>query len=318
MKGMPSTDSWPPVSVIICVYTERRWADILRAVQSVRAQDYGGLVEMMVVVDHNEALLARCQEEWDDVRVVASVGEKGLAGGRNTGTSVARGDVLVFLDDDAWAEARWLETLVRPYLDDNVIATGGWIVPIWPDARPKWFPPEFDWVVGCSYRGLPETTAEVRNVIGASMSFRASAFEKAGRFSESLGRVGTLPLGCEETEICIRARSIIRGAKVMHVPDAVVHHRVSGDRVCLRYFFHRCWSEGVSKAGVARLAGADAALATERTYTTRTLPAGVLQGIRSLLRRDPSGGARAVLIICGFLVTAAGYARERCRRPRDP
>ena len=76
--------------------------------------------------------------------------------------------------------------------------------PRWPERRPRWLPPEFDWVVGCSYRGLPETVSVVRNPIGASMSLRTSLALEAGGFDDAVGRVGTSPRGCEETELAIR------------------------------------------------------------------------------------------------------------------
>src|SRR5439155_542168 len=76
---------------------------------------------------------------------------------RTTGIDRAdRGDVIAFLDDDAVAEPDWLETMLRAYGDGSVMAVGGRIEPLWAAGRPGWFPPEFDWVVGCTYVGLPE------------------------------------------------------------------------------------------------------------------------------------------------------------------
>jgi glycosyltransferase involved in cell wall biosynthesis len=304
----------PSVAVVICVYTERRWDDIVGAVESVDIQAYPGRVQTVVIVDHNDALLERCRQTFNGAMVAPSEGTKGLAGARNTGAAATDADIVVFLDDDAAAEPGWLAALVEPYGDPDVIGTGGTILARWPGVRPAWFPEEFDWVVGCSYRGLPETRAEVRNMIGASMSLRAAVFDKAGPFTESLGRVDTLPLGCEETEMCIRARAVIPGAKVIHVPESKVRHRVSADRVSPRYFFRRCWSEGISKGWVAKLAGAEAALATERTYSTRTLPTGVVMGVVATARGDRFGVVRSFFIISGFVVTVAGYISVARRR----
>lgn len=318
---LPATDrsdgaKWPFVSVVICVYTEKRWDDITAAARSVLEQTYCGPVEVLIVVDHNESLFARLQMALPEARVIESTGARGLAGGRNTGIAAAAGEVIAFLDDDAYAEPGWLAELVMPYDEEDVIATGGRILPHWPASRPRWLPPEFDWVVGCSYRGLPEKVSDVRNLIGANMSFRASALAQAGPFSEGLGRIGTLPLGCEETEICIRARREIPGSKVLHVPDAVVHHRVAADRLTPRYFFHRCWSEGLSKAAVAGLVGSDAALASERRYMAWALPSGAMSGVRDAVGGDIGGLMRCAFIISGLFVTVAGYLRGRRRFTR--
>ena len=93
---------------------------------------------------------------------------------------------------------------MQPYDDPQVVATGGGIYPVWPADSPRWMPPEFYWVVGCSYRGLPDTTSVVRNPIGANMSMRTAEALAIGGFDCVIGRVGTKPRGCEETELAIR------------------------------------------------------------------------------------------------------------------
>ena len=101
MTGEPVT-RLPGASVVICAYTHERWADTVVAVESVRAQDVAA--EVIVVVDHNPALLARARRALPrHVRVLRNAGRRGLSGGRNTAVSVASGEVVVFLDDDAAA-----------------------------------------------------------------------------------------------------------------------------------------------------------------------------------------------------------------------
>ena len=129
---------------------------------------------------------------------------------------------------------------------------------------------EFDWVVGCSYRGLPTGCAPVRNLIGANMSFRRSVLAEVGGFRSELGRIGTRPLGCEETELCLRIGRRFPDRVILHEPRARVLHQVPADRASWRYFTARCYSEGLSKATVARLAGARG-LSSERSYTLRVL-----------------------------------------------
>ncbi len=306
----------PPhtVTVVICAYTERRWDSLVDAITSIRAQRRRP-DQLVVVIDHNDELLLRAQSAFQsDVKVVANAEVTGLSGARNTGLRLATGDVVAFLDDDAEADPGWLEELLAHYLPD-VVGAGGAALPVWPgSARPRWFPEEFDWVVGCSYRGLPDTVAPQRNLIGAAMSFRRSAFDEVGEFDPDMGRLGTIPLGCEETEFSLRVRTAFTGAELVYVPRAKVHHHVGTERTKVRYFLRRCFAEGVSKAAVTRRAGSEQALASERTYVRSTLPRGVLSGLRAVLRGDLGGFARSVMIVVGLLATTAGYLSPRAWR----
>jgi hypothetical protein len=135
-----------------------------------------------------------------------------------------------------------------------------------------------------------------------------------------MGRLGKDAAGCEETEFAIRARRAHPGARIVLEPSATCRHAVSPDRVTRRYFRRRCRAEGRSKALVSRLAGPESALETERVYVRRTLPAGVLAGLRDALLGDSSGLARAEAIVEGVALTAVSYAlarlREAARRAR--
>lgn len=307
--GSPRT-----VTVVICTYTERRWNSLLDAVGSLRTQrrlpD-----QCLVVIDNNEQLLRKAQLSFpNDIDVHASMERPGLSGARNTGVNLATSDVVAFLDDDAEADPGWLEELLAQY-SPHVAGAGGVALPVWPASdRPRWFPPEFDWVVGCSYRGLPTTVAPQRNLLGAAMSFRRSVFDEVGYFDTAMGRLGSVPLGCEETEFSLRVRRILVGTELMHVPLATVRHHVGAERAKVGYFLRRCYAEGISKAAVAQRAGSEQALSSERRYILSTLPRGVLGGLRACLRGDAGGFARSAMIFVGLLATTAGYLVSRARR----
>ncbi|MGW5660500.1 glycosyltransferase family 2 protein [Streptomyces sp. NPDC003758] len=314
----------PDTSVVICVYTEDRWEDILAAVASVRAQSRPAR-ETLLVVDHNETLLERLTREYKQaqedgsVRVLANAGPRGLSAGRNTGIAASQGEVIAFLDDDAVAERDWLKHFAEGYEDPRVMAVGGRTMPIWASGRrPAWFPEEFDWVVGCTYRGLPPGRVRVRNVLGGNASFRRSAFDAAGGFATGIGRDGDKrPLGCEETELCIRLTRARPDAILLIDDRAVIHHRVPQPREHFAYFRTRTYAEGLSKALVARSVGAEKGLESERRYTTRVLPAGVGRGLRDALLARPGGAGRAGAIVAGVLTAAGGYLVGSVRARRS-
>ncbi|HET8979098.1 MAG TPA: glycosyltransferase, partial [Solirubrobacteraceae bacterium] len=246
-------------------------------------------------------------------QVVASDGLPGLSGARNTGLRRVEADVVAFLDDDASADAGWLEAMARQFADPRVVGVGGWVAPRWESAASGWLAPELYWIVGCSYRGLPDGVAEIRNPIGANMAFRRAPLLELGGFREGVGRIRDRPLGDEETDLAIRARARWPQARILHVPQARVHHAVPAGRTSWRYLVSRSWAEGRSKAQLSQAVGASSALASERTYVTRALPAGVWSGMRDALRGDPEGIARAVSIVIALAVTVAGYAFGRVR-----
>lgn len=305
----------PTISVVICAYTERRWDDLIAALDSLRRQTHPP-DEIIVVIDHNPTLYQRVGAAQTDITLLQNQHTQGLSGARNTGLAHATGEVIAFMDEDAWAEPDWVETLLNAYQDPDVIGVGGQIQPEWQSGKPAWFPAEFDWVVGCTYLGMPTTPQPVRNLIGCNMSFRRAVFAEVGTFRLDVGRVGTLPLGCEETELCIRVRQQKPGHRLMYDPRAVVKHRVPATRANWGYFRSRCYSEGLSKAQISQTIGANDALSTERSYTLKVLPMGMLRGLGDALRGDLSGLGRASAIVLGFSLTALGYLVGRIRTPR--
>jgi glycosyltransferase involved in cell wall biosynthesis len=303
------------VSVVICAYTFEREAELVVAIESVLSQE-DPVGELIVVIDHNDELLAWGRRHYPALEVVPNTGTQGLSGARNTGVACSSGAVVAFLDDDAQATPNWVRELTAAYSVGRVLGAGGWIEPAWVSGRPQWWPPEFDWVVGCSYVGLPTDRAYVRNMIGANMSFRRDVLKAAGGFHGYLGRVGAGATGGEETELCIRARALFPKAEIVFEPRAHVRHRVGPGRCTWRYFMKRCWGEGKSKARVGSLASHGAALATERDYVVKTLARGFLAALLHGHRR------RALTIVAGLGVTTAGYAHatvtEHLRARKSP
>ncbi|MBD8869387.1 glycosyltransferase family 2 protein [Nocardioides donggukensis] len=296
------------VSVVVCAYTRQRWESLCAVVEAVRRQDRP-VLEVLLVIDHAPELLAECRSAFPGVRVLPSSGPRGLSGARNTGVAAARGDVVAFVDDDAVPEADWLTLLLAPYADPRVLAVGGAAHPVWPVRRPAHLVPELDWVVGCSYRGQPVRRARVRNVIGANMSFRRGALDVVGGFDESIGRLGLLPLGCEETELCIRLTQRNPGARIVLEPRSRVRHRVTVDRTRPAYLWRRAYAEGLSKARVTRLVGAGDATSTERRYLSHSLPAAVLRELGRAVTGHPSALAGVAGVVAALLAAGLGYLR---------
>ena len=225
------------------------------------------------------------------------------------GSQWREAEIIAFLDDDATAAPDWLQQLSTGYANPNVVGVGGAILPHWVSSRPTWFPEEFNWVVGCDYRGLPQITAPVRNLVGANMSMRREVFETVGKFR--LGKVDTASRP-EETELCIRTLQKFPTGIWLYEPRARVFHTVPVTRTSRRYFLTRCYHEGLGKAAMVNLVGAGDGLSAERSYMLKTLPSGVFQGYSRCARSSRPDRSGKIGSHCRRL---DGYGRELCVWP---
>jgi O-antigen/teichoic acid export membrane protein len=301
LNAAPMPTPMPSASVIVCAYTLDRWDDMLAAIDSVRHQTVRP-DEIVLVIDYCPQLLSRARQEIAGVRIVPNRCHQGLSGARNTGIETASHDVLAFLDDDAIADPDWLEQLLTSYGDASVLGVGGLVTPRWDNGRPAWFPEEFDWVVGCSYRGMQ---VPVRNFIGANMSFRRDVAVQLDGFRTDLGRVGTRPVGGEDTEFCIRATTESDGGSLVYQEAGRVRHRVPRKRGTRRYFLARCFAEGLSKSVIRRMAGGRDGLSSERRYLGAVISAAL---VRPLRRGPDRPSVKTVpMVIAGVLYTVSGF-----------
>ena len=301
-------------SVVVCAYTFERLELTSACVRAVLAQPEQP--EVIVVTDHNDDLGEALRMRFPDVTVIPNSHRRGLGGARNTGVEAASADLVAFVDDDAEPSTAWLAGLDDGLRDPQVVAAGGDAEPVWEGIRPAWFPDEYLWVVGCSYLGMAKD-GSVRNPLGCNMAFRRHVLVAIGGFDEMLGRIGNVPFGLEETELCVRLTSADPSARIVMVPGASVRHHVPPARQRPAYFLQRCFFEGVGKAQLRHLA-TSAALSSERSYAVRVLPAGVLREIVGSIRLDRPVArlSRAAAIVGGLGAAATGYAWGRLRSTR--
>jgi glycosyltransferase involved in cell wall biosynthesis len=303
--------------VVVSTYDEKRWEDLLACLHSLERQSRPPL-ETIVVVDHNPELLTRAKQEFPAATVIANERSRGLAGARNSGIAASSGEIVAFIDDDARAEPSWLEELEGCISEPSTVGAGGALLPLWQGPEPAWFPREFYWVFGCSYTGLPERLAPVRNPIGANMAVRKSALAQVSGFREgesedapreirSRGVVragGNVP---DDTDLAIRVKQRIPDAVWLYQPGARVLHSVTPERTTLGYFLRRCYEEGAGKANLSRYVGSSDGLSSERHHLAIVLPRGVARGLGDLARGDRSGPLRAAAIVTGILSSAVGF-----------
>jgi glucosyl-dolichyl phosphate glucuronosyltransferase len=310
----------PTVSVIIPAYTMERWALLQESVASVCNQT-SPPAEVIVPIDNNEELLKIGQSKWPGtasgtevpVRVIASEfshaerdlsvyvsvqGAKrrfGAGQARNTAAEHAIGEILAFIDDDAAAEATWIEELVKPYSDPAVLAVGGAPHPRYERERPLWFPSQFDWVFGCAYEGLPTTTSPFLRLIGANMSVRAEALKRVGGFHS---------IDFDDMDMCHRVAALGGPASVVFTPSAIVRHYVPTQRTSWAHFWRKCFYVNREKVQAHREMGAASSFGPDVAFVVRTMTVGIISELRSVFRGDRHALLRIGAILVG--VTSAG------------
>lgn len=293
------------VSVVVACHSEERLPLLEGCVRSALGQEVLTPSEVVVAVDNNEALYRRLLSAYalqPRVKVVLNTARRGASATRNCGVAAAEGVLVAFLDDDVVADPAWLRRLIAPLADPAVAGTGGSAVPRWQTSQPRWFPEEFMWVVGASFKGMPTETAEVRNVWSENMAIRRKQFLSCGGFREGFGKLRDASAP-EDTEMCIRfARRT--GDHWVYVPDARVEHFVPSARATFRFFLRRSASEGSGKVQMRRLT--HERLTSERSYAVRTLPAAVRRYASSALRGDGVAFLCLFAVIAGSLAAALG------------
>ena len=258
------------ISVIICTHSLDNKQNLMDAVDSILNQTLKEL-EIIVVVDGSEELykwIAKAYDAQERVKAVSIKENRGICSARNTGINAAQGDLVVFSDDDAVAEKRWIENLVDTYHKHDAIAVGGKILPIWLSKQPDYFPDELGWLVGITYEGFAEErVVEVRNTFGPNMSFRKDVFEKIGLFTEEFGfsKKGLSCLQGEEAEFALRMKQGL-GQGVIYNPRAVVYHKIPAWKTERRTLLRRAFYQGYSKALLKRFSPSHNTLTTEEYY----------------------------------------------------
>ena len=237
--------SWPRISVIVCTYNgARTLAECLYGLHKLNYPNF----EVIVVNDGSTDNSAAIATEFG-VRVI-STDNRGLSSARNTGCEAATGEIVAYIDDDAYPDPDWLTYLAASFSrarSPMPAAVGG------PNIPPPTDGPSAQCVArapgGPSHVLLSDVVAE--HIPGCNMAFRKSCLQAIGGFDPQFRVAG------DDVDVCWRLQK--QGWTIGFSPAAVVwHHRRNSVRTYLRQqcgygkaeaLLERKWPEKYNAAG---------------------------------------------------------------------
>ncbi|MDB6169894.1 MAG: hypothetical protein JWM88_2758 [Verrucomicrobia bacterium] len=227
----------PHLTVTVAIPTYRR-ADLLRqTLEGVVRQDYPPHLLEILIVDNNSPDNTRAMVESFSAgplipRHVLET-RQGANHARNRAIREARGEIILFGDDDILVGPDWVREIARPFQENpgvRIGAVAGEVIPVFPDGCP-------DWVAGFhgpqAFRADSGPLRAGQIPMSANLAFRRATFPELGFFDTELGRKGGVVFGGDEN---LAIKRLLRGGyQVWFAPAAVARHQMPRGRTTFAY-----------------------------------------------------------------------------------
>ena len=240
------------LSVIICTYNREKY--LYNVLKSIAENDFPADQYEIVLINNNstdrtEEECRRFVEDFPEVRFRYFVEPRqGLSYARNRGLTESKGDIVVFVDDDALVNKAYLQTYAD-FFDRHpeIEAAGGPIIPQYETSEPAWMS-HYTKALITGYKDLGDKAREFPKGDypgGGNAAYRASVFQKVGLFNVELGRKGDSLIGAEEKDIFDKMGS--RKMRFFYLPTAILYHLIPEKKLTADYFDRLTLSIGKSE-----------------------------------------------------------------------
>lgn len=239
------------VSIIICTYNREQYLG--ETLERLAANRYGGAWELVLVNNNSTDSTAQICDTFAAVHPEVTFRyfvetKQGLSHARNRGMAEAKGDWLVFLDDDAFVEKDYLARLEQ-YTKElaDMAAFGGRIYPLFEDGKtPRWLCRwNRSWLSAIDKGDKLSVFEGSEFPIGANMGFRSDIAVRCGEFDTTLGRSGKNLIGGEEKDYFNRIKA--QTGKIYYLPEIAVQHCIPPSRTTDDYIARLGDGVGVSE-----------------------------------------------------------------------
>jgi len=240
------------LTAIICTYNRAKYIGNL--LESIAANDLPKSEYEILLVDNNctdntRAVCEAFAAAHRDVsfRYVVEQ-EQGLSAARNKGIKEAKGDIIVYVDDDALVDTWYLRTYAEWFAaHPETMACGGAIEPLYETQEPEWMTPYTKALLTAwmNYGDKVREYPKGRYPGGGNAAYRKCVFEQVGLFNTALGRKGGNLMGSEEKDIFDKMHAL--GMQVLYLPKAVLHHIIPQAKLEPDYFNRLTTQIGISE-----------------------------------------------------------------------
>ena len=230
------------ISVIICTYNRDKY--IYNVLKSLALGTLEHDAYEIILVDNNCTDNTRSEvDHFCNVFPQVSLRyfvetNQGLSHARNRGIRESKGDLLVYVDDDATVNPDYLKTYADWFAaHPETDAAGGPIIPHYETgAEPKWMTYFIKRLLtGYLYFGDKAKPFPGDNYPGGgNAAYRSRVFEKVGLYNVQLGRNGDSLAGGEEKDIFDKMKR--EGMQFVYLPDAILYHSIPGYKLEPDYF----------------------------------------------------------------------------------
>ncbi len=227
------------ISVIICTYNRDLYIE--ESIRSVLNQNHTGINYELVLVNNNstDKTDSICTTIFQSNSIIPIQyyieTQQGLSAARNRGIALAKGEIIVFIDDDAMMFPDFIAQLSNAYKQHpEMAASGGRIYPRFESKAPNWMSRFLIPLMSVIDKGEhPKPFKGAAYPIGANMAFRKSVIDQIGLFDTALGRSGKNLQGGEEKDIFNRIKA--RNLSIIYLPFVRVYHIIPDARLTADY-----------------------------------------------------------------------------------
>jgi glycosyltransferase involved in cell wall biosynthesis len=234
------------VSVIIPTYYGIN--HIRKTIQSIKNQNYSNY-EILVVDNSCNNYIKRIVEEEknnpgnEEHLLYIKEPEIGLHNARHRGAKEARGEILLYIDDDVIADRNLISEIVKFYKDKKVGCVGGKVVPKWEIDPPEWVTQFPKWYL--SILDDEDGPKEVKWIYGCNFSIRKDLLFELGGFNPDAFADKNMWWMRGDGEIGLLRKVHHAGKKVIYNPNAIVWHFIPKKRMTVEYFKERAFKSGI-------------------------------------------------------------------------